>query len=127
MGQIRRVVVVGDGGAGKSQLSKTLAHRLGLPLVHLDPHYWRPGWAQPSTDEWRAQVDALVRDDEWVLTATTAGARTVHAGRAAALAAPGAAVRRRTLPRRYWLASGESHLVRYGSSLDAERFVKETV
>ena len=33
---VRRIMVIGPGGAGKSTLSKTLAAKLGLPLIHLD-------------------------------------------------------------------------------------------
>jgi adenylate kinase family enzyme len=66
-GAPRRIVVVGNSGAGKSLLSTTLAERLGLPLEHLDPYYWRPGWTRPSREEWRSRVAELVARDEWVM------------------------------------------------------------
>jgi adenylate kinase family enzyme len=72
-GSPRRVVVVGNSGAGKSRLSTALADRFGLPLVHLDPHYWRPGWVKPSTGEWRQQVAELVARDEWVIDGNYGG------------------------------------------------------
>jgi adenylate kinase family enzyme len=72
-GSPRRVVVVGNSGAGKSRLSTTLADRFGLPLVHLDPQYWRPGWVKPSTEEWRQQVTELVARDEWVIDGNYGG------------------------------------------------------
>lgn len=64
---LRRVLVVGNSGAGKSRLSRALAQRLGLPIEHLDLYYWRPGWVEPSREEWREQVAELVARDEWVL------------------------------------------------------------
>lgn len=66
-GTLRRILVVGNSGAGKSRLSRILAERLGLPIVHLDVHYWRPGWVEPSSREWREQVEELSAADEWVL------------------------------------------------------------
>ncbi|MFI6132271.1 hypothetical protein [Micromonospora sp. NPDC051141] len=41
---MRRILVVGSSGAGKSTVAGELARRLDLPLIHLDRHYWRPGW-----------------------------------------------------------------------------------
>lgn len=64
---MRRVMVIGCSGAGKTTLACRLAERLSLPLVHLDSHYWRPGWQMPSTDEWRLQVMALVAASSWIM------------------------------------------------------------
>ena len=52
----RRVVVTGLAGAGKSTLSVALAAKTGLPLIHLDLHYWKPGWTDPTDAEWREQL-----------------------------------------------------------------------
>lgn len=64
---MKRVAIVGPGGAGKSWLAVELGRRLGLEVVHLDQHYWRPGWVEPPAEEWRAQHAALLSGrDEWV-------------------------------------------------------------
>ena len=70
---MRRVAVVGPGGAGKSTFSERLGRRLGLPVVHLDAHYWRPGWLEPAPDVWRAQQEALVAGDRWVIDGNYGG------------------------------------------------------
>ena len=46
-------LVVGPGGAGKSTFARRLGERTGLPVIHLDEHYWRPGWEPTPDDEWR--------------------------------------------------------------------------
>ena len=69
----RRIVVVGNCGAGKSWLSMALAARLGLPLEHLDRHYWRPGWRTPAPEDWRATVATLAAADRWVLDGNYGG------------------------------------------------------
>jgi len=62
-----RVLVVGFAGAGKSTFSRALAARTGLPLVHLDLEYWKPGWTHPSEDEWRDKQLARLAGDAWIL------------------------------------------------------------
>jgi len=63
----RRILVIGCSGAGKSTLAKALADRTGLPLIHLDRCYWRPGWVAPSEAEWAAEVERLIAAPEWVM------------------------------------------------------------
>jgi adenylate kinase family enzyme len=62
-----RVLVVGFAGAGKSTFSRALAGRTGLPLIHLDLQYWKPGWKDPSEDEWREKQRHLLAGDAWIL------------------------------------------------------------
>ncbi|MCQ1835724.1 AAA family ATPase [Neorhizobium galegae] len=38
----RRIVIMGNGGSGKTWLALSLAERFGLPLVHLDDVHWEP-------------------------------------------------------------------------------------
>jgi adenylate kinase family enzyme len=62
----RRIVVTGMAGAGKSTFSRALSGRTGLPLIHLDVHFWRPGWVEPSEEEWREKQRALLAGEEWI-------------------------------------------------------------
>ena len=64
---MRRVAILGSGGAGKSVLADAIAERTGLPVVHLDVLYWRPGWTQPSPEEFAAALDDAVAGDRWIL------------------------------------------------------------
>jgi adenylate kinase family enzyme len=40
---MKRVLIIGSGGAGKSTLARTLGERLGIEVIHLDVHFWKPG------------------------------------------------------------------------------------
>ena len=44
LGEAKRILILGCGGAGKSTLARRLGAATGLPVVHLDGLYWQPGW-----------------------------------------------------------------------------------
>jgi adenylate kinase family enzyme len=62
----RRVVVTGLAGSGKSTFSLALAARTGLPVIHLDLHFWQPGWVEPSEPQWREAQRAVLAGDAWI-------------------------------------------------------------
>jgi adenylate kinase family enzyme len=62
----RRILVIGPAGSGKSTFSRTLSTRTGLPVIHLDRHYWGTGWVKPSEIEWRERQRDLLRGDAWI-------------------------------------------------------------
>ena len=64
---MRRIMVMGPPGAGKSTLSRQLGTRFGLPVFHLDQVWWRPGWVEAPPEEFRADVERIAALPEWVI------------------------------------------------------------
>ena len=64
---MKKVIVIGSGGAGKSTFSRRLGEATGLPVIHLDAHFWRPNWDPTPKDEWKAKVEELVKGDSWII------------------------------------------------------------
>ena len=62
----RRIVVTGLAGSGKSTFSLALAAKTGLPVIHLDLHFWKPGWVAPSETEWREKQRRVLAGDAWI-------------------------------------------------------------
>ena len=79
---MNRVLVIGSPGAGKSTLAAAITRRTGLPLIHLDRHYWRPGWVEPDKQEWAARVAELVAGDRWVIDGNYGGTLPLRLERA---------------------------------------------
>ncbi|HEX3614905.1 MAG TPA: hypothetical protein VHU61_00080 [Solirubrobacteraceae bacterium] len=61
------MAIVGSGGAGKTTLANTLGAKLGLPVIHLDEHYWGPGWDPAPDEQWRQRVRELVGGERWII------------------------------------------------------------
>lgn len=66
---MRRISVVGNSGAGKTTLARSLADSLGVAHIELDALYHGPGWTEPEPDVFRRRVvDALdAAADGWVV------------------------------------------------------------
>ena len=70
---MKRVMVIGCCGAGKSTFSKKLHEILGLEIIHLDQHYWKPNWVESDKEEWEQKVKSLVAKDEWIMDGNYGG------------------------------------------------------
>jgi adenylate kinase family enzyme len=79
---MRRVAVVGAGGAGKTTLARTIGRALRLPVIHLDAHYYGPGWRPPAPADWAARHRRLAAGERWVLDGNYAGTLAARLERA---------------------------------------------
>jgi adenylate kinase family enzyme len=70
---MRRIIVVGCQGSGKTSLSRNLGQRLGLPVIHLDVLYWRPGWKPSDKASFRTRVTDAIAGDAWVVDGSFSG------------------------------------------------------
>jgi hypothetical protein len=64
---VRRIVVLGPGGAGKSVLARRLGAALGLPVIELDAHFWSADLRPRPPDEWQAVQSRLAAEEAWVM------------------------------------------------------------
>jgi len=67
MAAVRRVGVLGRGGAGKSVLARRLGELTGAPVVELDALFWRPGLTGTPPAEWAALQRDLAARDSWIM------------------------------------------------------------
>ena len=79
---MRRIAVVGSGGAGKTTFSRRIGDVLALPVIHLDHHFWKPGWTETPRDEWRRMQEEMVAADRWVIDGNYGGTMEIRFARA---------------------------------------------
>jgi len=70
---MRRIIVVGSQGSGKTSLARKLGRKLDLPVIHLDVLYWRPGWKPSDTASFRLRVAEAIASDEWIVDGSFSG------------------------------------------------------
>ncbi len=79
---VKRVLIIGCGGAGKSYVATELGRATGISVIHLDRLYWKPGWQEPSNAEWDRIVRAAVAGDRWIMDGNYGGTLALRLARA---------------------------------------------
>ena len=64
---MERILIIGCGGAGKSTLARKLGEKLGIPVVHLDKLFWKPGWVESAPEEIDAKIMEELRKPKWIM------------------------------------------------------------
>ncbi|MFI5000239.1 MAG: adenylate kinase [Reyranellales bacterium] len=64
---MRRVVVFGTTGSGKTRLAKQLAERTGLRVIELDALFWGRDWQPATLELFRHRVEREIKDGDWIV------------------------------------------------------------
>lgn len=64
---MERIMIIGCGGSGKSTLARQLGEKLGLPVVHLDKLFWKPGWVEKTQEEFDVLHARELEKDRWIM------------------------------------------------------------
>lgn len=75
---MKKIIVVGSGGAGKSTFARRLGDALNIEVIHLDQIYWKPNWVTMPKDEWSKILEGLLASDSWVMDGNFGGTREMR-------------------------------------------------
>ncbi|MFC7533443.1 hypothetical protein [Actinoplanes sp. GCM10030250] len=64
---MRKIVILGRGGAGKSTLAAHLGTALALPVIELDKHFWAPDLTPTPKDRWTDIQHRLTNGQRWII------------------------------------------------------------
>lgn len=64
---MKKIIVLGCSGSGKSTFAIKLHEKLGLPLYHLDNIWWKADRTHISREEFDEKLDGLTKLDSWII------------------------------------------------------------
>ena len=64
---MKRIMIIGCPGSGKSTFARALAAKTDLPLYYLDMMYWNPDRTTKPKEEFRAALRETVALPEWII------------------------------------------------------------
>ena len=64
---MKKVLVIGCPGSGKSTLSRALQKRTQLPLFYLDRMNWNPDRTTVEREVFRKRLQAVLQQEEWII------------------------------------------------------------
>ena len=64
---MKKVIVIGCPGSGKSTVSRALHNKTSIPLYHLDMMYWNADKTTVEKSVFLERLSAVLEKDEWII------------------------------------------------------------
>lgn len=64
---MKRIIVIGSPGAGKSTFARKLREKTGLPLYYLDMIFHRPDRTTVTHEEFDQRIREILQTDNWII------------------------------------------------------------
>ena len=67
MGEMKKVIVIGCPGSGKSTFARTLHQKTGIPVYHLDMMYWNADKTAVEKSVFLERLSAVLQKERWIV------------------------------------------------------------
>ncbi len=67
---MKKIVIIGSPGAGKSTLARELGPMLKIKVFHMDRFFWQRGWKGKTGDTRIDILQEIVREKQWIIEGT---------------------------------------------------------
>ena len=67
LNNMKKVILIGSPGSGKSYLTSHLKDKVDLPIYHLDKLYWYDDWKHISRQELINKQEEIMKNDKWLI------------------------------------------------------------
>ena len=65
--KLKRIIIIGSPGAGKSTFARKLRDKTGLPLYYLDMLFHRPDRTTVTREEFDQKLKEILQTDNWII------------------------------------------------------------
>ena len=62
-----RIIIIGNGGTGKSTLGDKLSKILNIDVTHLDKITFKPGWIRVDEEEFKKNLTDIISKEDWII------------------------------------------------------------
>ncbi len=71
---MKKIVIIGSPGAGKSTFAQALGDILNIKIFHLDRYFWKSGWIEyPRKSRIHIEQNLVAGKDTWIIEGTYLG------------------------------------------------------
>ena len=67
MSELKKIIIIGCPGSGKSTVSRALHNKTGIQLYHLDMMYWNADKSTVEKSVFLERLSAVLEKDEWII------------------------------------------------------------
>jgi len=64
---MKRILILGAPGSGKSFLTRELAQKLSLPAYHLDYFFYKPNWQEVGQEKFAQKQREIIIKEHWII------------------------------------------------------------
>ena len=64
---MKKIIIIGCPGSGKSTFSRALRDRLDIPVYHLDMMYWNEDKTTVEKSVFLERLSAMLKKEEWII------------------------------------------------------------
>ncbi|OOQ92957.1 DNA topology modulation protein [Bacillus cereus] len=75
---MKKIILIGSGGSGKSTLVKQLGNKLKIQVYHLDALFWKPNWVGVPREEQRTVQNDLIKEEKWIIDGNYGGTMDIR-------------------------------------------------
>lgn len=75
---MKKITIIGSGGAGKSTLAQNLGTTLQIPVYHLDAIHWQPGWKPIGRGTFIEAQHKTLKQETWIIDGNYGGTMDIR-------------------------------------------------
>ncbi len=64
---MKRILVIGVSGTGKTRFANLLSKKLNIPVVNLDSIFWKKNWVEENEEVVKQKIARVIDQEVWII------------------------------------------------------------